>query len=204
MNMETRNVSLTLDKAKEFYNSGNEELKKIALQAFTKKELTVPNFTDIKTFEDACKAIENYSCVYHIQDHSGLPEKIRGHLNAICKLDIIRKALNGDWKPQMTKGDIYFPCVRFYLPNKKPSDAEVIGMFIADNQKYLLTGGYSVKVSGKGLGDFYDQLEFGVSGANFGLLCCKSNEIAEYMSKKFGKIIFDACYHHVGAYEWVD
>lgn len=29
--METRNVTLTLDKAKEFYNSGNDALREVAL-----------------------------------------------------------------------------------------------------------------------------------------------------------------------------
>ena len=55
--MESRNVTLTLQKAKEFYNSGNATLKEVALQAFTQKELTTPNYTDIRTFEDACKAL---------------------------------------------------------------------------------------------------------------------------------------------------
>ena len=53
--METRNVTLTFEKAKEFYNSGNAALKEIALQAYTKEELTIPKFENIKTFEDACK-----------------------------------------------------------------------------------------------------------------------------------------------------
>ena len=62
--METRNVTLTLQKAKEFYNSGNAALKEVALQAFTKEELTIPKYTDIKTFEDAVKALgmDNVLC----------------------------------------------------------------------------------------------------------------------------------------------
>lgn len=54
--METRNVTLTLDKAKEFYNSGNDALREVALQAFTENELKEVHYTDIKTFEDACYA----------------------------------------------------------------------------------------------------------------------------------------------------
>lgn len=37
--METRNVTITLDKAKEWFNNGNATLKEIALQAFSKDEL---------------------------------------------------------------------------------------------------------------------------------------------------------------------
>ena len=49
---EERNITLTLDKAKEWYKKGG-ELKEIALQAFTEKELTK---TDLpKTWEEFCK-----------------------------------------------------------------------------------------------------------------------------------------------------
>lgn len=37
--MEERNITVTLDKAREWYNSGNESLKEIALQAFSENEL---------------------------------------------------------------------------------------------------------------------------------------------------------------------
>ena len=44
--METRNVTLTLDKAKEFYNSGNDALREVALQAFTENELKEVHCSD--------------------------------------------------------------------------------------------------------------------------------------------------------------
>ena len=206
--METRNVTLTLQKAKEFYNSGNDALKEVALQAFTQEELTTSKYTDIKTFEDACLAIgmninkvardlNNLTCL-----EGGLGE----YLRAIYKLDIISKALNGtDWKPKMTEGNIYYGWVRFY---KKPSDIpynkKIIGKFIADGQKYLLVGGLKGSRYGNGLGDFCSVRGYGVSDAHLGLLYCKSAEIAQYMSEQFGKLIFDACYaHHVGLYQWI-
>ena len=51
---EERFVTLTLDKAKEWYNKGG-ELKEIALQAFTEKELTKVDLP--KTWEEFC---DNY------------------------------------------------------------------------------------------------------------------------------------------------
>ena len=49
---EERNITLTLDKAKEWYKKGG-ELKEVALQAFTEKELIK---TDLpKTWEEFCK-----------------------------------------------------------------------------------------------------------------------------------------------------
>lgn len=206
--METRNVTLTLQKAKEFYNSGNAALKEVALQAFNQEELTISKYTDIKTFEDACKALgmdinkvesdlNNLTCL-----EGGLGE----HLRAIYKLDIIGKALNGaDWEPKMTEGHIYYGWARFYKKSSDvPSDKKIIGKFIADGQKYLLVGGFVETKYFGGLGYVHPWYGYGTSVAAFGLLYCKNAEIAKYMSEQFGKIIFDACYaHHVGSYQWV-
>lgn len=209
--METRNVTLTLEKAKEFYNSGNAALKEVALQAFTKEELTTPKYTDIRTFEDAVKAlgmdINKVEC--DLTNLIYLEGDLGKHLTAIYKLDIIRKALNGaNWKPKMAEGNIYYGWVRFYKKSSNvPSDKKIIGNFIADGQKYLLVGGFggfgSYRTSG-GLGYFVSEYVYGSSSANLGLLCCKSKEIAQYMSEQFGKLIFDACYtQHIGTYKWL-
>ena len=203
--METRNVTLTLQRAKEFYNSGNAALKEVAMQAFTQEELTSPEYTDIKTFEDACNALGLYKreVEFDLNNLAGMEGGLGEHLTAIYKLDIIRKALNGtDWKPKMAEGGIYYGWVRFYKESSNvPSDKKIIGNFIADGQKYLLVGGFKGSGCFDGLGHFYG---YGHSGADLGLLCCKSKEIAQYMSEQFGKIIFDACYaHHVGSYKWL-
>ena len=204
--METRNVTLTLEKAKEFYNSGNEALKEVALQAFTVEELKSINFREIKTFEDAYKALGmnkgRVECdINRLKEIEG---NLGNHLIAIYKLDIIRKALNGNWKPKMTEGNIYYGWVRFYLPNKKPSDMKTIATLKADGQKYLLVGGSHGYGYCDSLGNLNYRLGYSYSCADISLLCCKSPEIAQYMSEQFGKIIFDACYaQHIGAYEWI-
>lgn len=51
--MKESNVTVTLSKAREWFNSGNATLREVALQAFSKDEL-VHNFKDITTFEEAC------------------------------------------------------------------------------------------------------------------------------------------------------
>ena len=61
--MEERNIKITLDKAKEWYNSGNSALKEIALQAFDENKL-ITNFKNITTFRKACDALDiNYNTV---------------------------------------------------------------------------------------------------------------------------------------------
>lgn len=206
--MKTRNISLTIEKAKEFYNSGNDALKEVALQAFTQEELTTPKYTDIKTFEDACQALgmDIDMVEWDIEHLARIEGDFGEHLTAIYKLNIIRKALNGaNWNPKMAEGNIYYGWVRFYKESSNvPSDKKIIGNFIADGQKYFLVGGFECYGYCGGLGSFNSGLKYGHSDAYVGLLCCKSAEIAQYMSEQFGKLIFDACYaHHVGSYEWV-
>lgn len=206
--MESRNVTLTLQKAKEFYNSGNTTLKEVALQAFTKEELITSTYTDIKTFKDAYKALgmDMNMVEWDINSLIRLEGNLGDHLTAIYELDIIRKALNGaDWKPKMAEDNIYYGWVKFYKKSSDiPSDKKIIGNFIADGQRYFLVGGFSTCGRYDGIGYFDSGCGCRSSSANLGLLCCKSAEIAQYMSEQFGKIIFDACYaHHVGSYQWV-
>lgn len=204
--METRNISLTIEKAsltiekaKEFYNSGNAALKEIALQAYTKEELTIPKFENIKTFEDACKYLGlNMDFVnFALCNMENIEGGFGKHLTAIYKMDIIRKALNGDWKPSLVKGKVFYPFVRFYPANKAKDAANSNGWklgpsFMADGEKYtLVSSGYSYCYG------------YGVVSVNAGLLGCKSAEIAWHMSKYFMKEIFEAVYaQYNGMYEW--
>ena len=98
-----RNITITLEKAKEWYNSGNTSLKEVALQAFSKEELTEFDFTKIRTFKDACEALD--------LDHDDIVGTISniiifGHSKAsaaMFKLNIIRKALNLGQDLHLTK-----------------------------------------------------------------------------------------------------
>lgn len=206
--MESRNIALTLEKAREWYNSGSADLREVALQAYTKDELTIPEWKNIKTLRDACVALGIYdrSVSLHL---GGVGEtSYFDHLEAINKLDIIRKALNGDWKPSLVQGSVYYPYVRFYPAGQKAREVvsenkewKLGESFIADGKKYTLVGGVCAS-SCAGLAHF--GFGYGVVLPSLGLLGCKSREIAEHMSRYFSKEIFEATYaHHVGTYEWV-
>ena len=213
--MKTRNISLTIEKAsltiekaKEFYNSGNAALMEVALQAYTKEELTIPKFENIKTFEDACKYLGlNMDFVnFALCNMENIEGGFGKHLTAIYKIDIIRKALNGDWKPSLVEGRVYYPFVEFYLANKVKeatnSNRWKLGpSFMADGEKYTLIGGGYYCVGAPGVGNFLEG--DGYVNANAGLLGCKSEEIARHMSKYFMKEIFEAVYaQYNGMYEW--
>lgn len=203
--MESRNIALTLEKAKEWYNSGSADLKEVALQAYTEDELKTVHFSEIKSYEDACKVL-GIDSTFTI--HTPYTSDANRHLVAVYKLDIIRKALNMGWKPSFVEGKAYWPYVRFYPAGDKAREAarsnnwKVCQSFYADGKKYSLVGGAYAYYFGDGLGHF--GFKCGDAYPSLGLLGCKSREIAEHMSAYFAKEIFEACYaQHVGTYEWV-
>lgn len=194
-NME-RNVKISLKKAKEWYNSGNESLKEVALQAFKESELVENPWELIKTFEDACKVLKiNPYSVNLIYDD---------HLQNIYKLQIVKKALNGaDWEPKLNTGIIYCPWLKYHPKgNNYPSNWTPVADFKAkeDNKVYTLIGGNWGGYDG-GLA-FYEN-EYGDVITSRGLLGCKSKEIAKYFGITFGKLIFDATYGQYNNYTWV-
>jgi hypothetical protein len=194
--MEERNIKLTLEKAKEWYNSDSKELKEVALQAFTKEELTKEPWERIKTFEDACKSLGIDSSSLNL--FGGFSQDIRDHLLAVYKLDTIRRALNGDWRPKLTEGKVYYPYVAIYKESEdiNPNGARSRICFTTNGcKRWKLVGG-AYSYCDDGVGSF--GVGYGSVSAYAGLLCCKSIEIAKHMSLYFPKEIFEACYSHLG------
>lgn len=106
-----RTITITLEKARELYNSDNESLKEIALQAFDKNELAC-NFKNITTFKKACEALGlNHDAMSPIAENIATVSKASA---AMFKLNIIKKALNLGHDLHLTKDPkgsyVYYPC----------------------------------------------------------------------------------------------
>ena len=204
--MEERNITVTLNKAKEWFNSGNATLKEIALQAFSKEELTTFDFTKIKTFEDALTALgyKESTKVYIRNTINDISMYSRASA-AITKLNIIRKALNLGQNLHLTKNPkdsyIYYPSNPFvtksstYYRSEIDSDKmEVIGKIKSEGEEYNVLGGYAFYGSLTGLCGFNSNLGIGVTDADIGFLGCATKEIAEHFGKYFGMLITTAKY----------
>lgn len=206
--MESRNISLTLEKAREWYNSGSADLREVALRAYTEEELKKKSFRDIKTFEDAC-----YTIMLHPYTEGRLIEKIEEVSKASAaayKLNIIRKALNKGQKMEFTKGTIYYPYTPFVIRKSTYYNDELrdgstvkVAQFMSNGEVYKLLGGHAINGGDAGLGGFDSGDGVGYSDAYVGFLGCASREIAEHMSRYFAKEIFEAKYGDLVNYEWV-
>lgn len=197
--MEKRNIEITLETAKEWYNS-NLILRDIALQAFNEGELKY-NFKDIKTFDDAVKVLEyNKVAINNIIRDINCYSRASA---AMFKLSIIRKALNLGQDLYFIKdpknSHIYFPYNPFVTKYSDYYDKdiclgtmEIIGKIKSKEEYYVLGGGVSSS-SGAGLGRLRNK---GIGGTDVktALFGCVSKEVTKHFSKYFGMLITEAKY----------
>ena len=214
--MEERNITVTLNKAKEWFNSGNATLKEIALQAFSKEELNRFDFTKIKTFEDALTALgyKESTKVYIRNTINDISMYSRASA-AMTKLNIIRKALNLDQDLHLTKGPedsyIYYPYNPFvtksstyYKSEINLGKMEVIGKIKSKGEEYNVLGGSADTGGYAGLGGFYSCNGVGTAYADIGLLGCVTKEIAKHLGKYFGMLITEAKYGDIVDFEIIE
>ena len=152
----------------------------------------------IKTYEDARDYLG-----YLFNSEIHYTESVK----ALAKLQTILDALNEKHKFNLLTGTVWYPWVRFFRMKSVPKDAEVIGHFRYQGEKFALVGGDAHSGGGAGLGFFYSYNGVGCAYSVVGLLACKSEEIAKYVSTQFGKLVFEACFarhFNVGEFEWLD
>lgn len=201
--METhKKIDISLDEAKEWFNSGNAILKEIALKAFSKDEL-IYNFKDITTFKKACETLGlNYDTMVFKAKEISFVSKASA---AIFKLNIIRKALNLGQDLHLTKNPedsyIYYPYNPFvtksstyYESDINSGKMEVIGKIKSEGKEYNVLGGDASNCGIDGLGSFYSNHGVGLANATIGFIGCANKEIAKHLGKYFGMLITEAKY----------
>ena len=211
--MEKREITISLDKAKEWFNSNNETLKELALQAFSEEELTIFDFTKIKTFEDALTALgyKESTKVYIRNTINDISMYSRASA-AMIKLNIIRKALNLGQDLHLTKDYyIYYPYNPFvtksstYYKNEINSGRmKIIGKIKSEGEEYNVLSGSADAGGGAGLGRFHSCYDVGVANAAVGFLGCATKEIAEHFGKYFGMLITEAKYGDMVDFEIIE
>ena len=214
--MKERNVTVTLNKAKEWFNSGNATLREIALQAFSKEELNRFDFTKIKTFENALTALGyKESTKAYIRNTINDISMYSRASAAMSKLNIIRKALNLGQDLYLTKDPkdsyIYYPynpfitkSSTFYKSRINSGKMEVIGKIKSEGKKYNVLGGDTVVGGYAGLGGFASNNSVGAAYANIGFLGCANEEIAKHLGKYFGMLITEAKYGDIVDFEIIE
>lgn len=209
--MIKRNVFITLEKAQEWYNSGNESLKEIALQAFNESELKF-DFRNIKSLSDACSVLGlNYNVIL---SETCYINRISKASAAMFNLNIIKKALNLGQELSFTKNpeDSYIcypfnPIIRrdsiYYSDEIKDGKIKIVGKFKVEGEIYLILGDKAIanSICTSGLSAFNPKNGSSQAFSNIAFLGCASREIAEHFSKYFGTLITEAKYGDLKGFE---
>ena len=125
-NMEKRNITISLEEARNWYNSENQILRKLALQAYTEKELSEP-----QNFKEVLKAlgIQSLNIGMKVNGKEISSVEIGNELATHIKLMFIAKYFNGTWKPEMDK-------TKYFL-GRTPYSYDVPNSAKLDNGYYI-------------------------------------------------------------------
>lgn len=215
--MKKRNITVTLEKAREWYNSGNATLKEVALQAFNKNELNEFDFTRIRTFEDALTALEyTESTKVYIRNTINDTSMYSRASAAMYKLNIIRKALNLGQNLRLAENpkrdsDIYYPHIpiaskasTFYKKELNAGKMEIIGEIRSEGKAWHVLNGHATCSSNYGLASLDYYYNVGHAGSNIAFFGCATEEIAQHFGKYFGMLITKAKYGDIVDFEIIE
>ena len=198
---------VTIDEAREMYNSGNKTLKDLVLKVFSEDELNQSTYSEIKTFENAVTVLG-----MSIDDENSIVNTLKERSKAMAamyKLNIIRKALNLGQNLHLIKSAnedslVYCPKNPFiakestyYKNDIEWCSMEIIGRFNNDGIEYFVLNG-DPSISGhSGLAVYDGLICVAHAKTDFAFLGCSSAEIAEHFGKYFGMLITEAKYGDV-------
>ena len=125
-NMEKRNITISLEEAREWYNSENQILRKLALQAYTEAELSEPH-----NFKEVLKSlgIQSLNIGMKVNGKEVSSVEIGNELAIHIKLMFIAKYFNGTWKPEMDK-------TKYFL-GRTPYSYDISNSAKLDNGYYI-------------------------------------------------------------------
>ena len=143
-NMEKRNITISLEEARNWYNSENQILRKLALQAYTEKELSEPqNFKEVLESLGVQNLnlnirLSGKDALSTVKLSNGIGIEIGSELTLHMKLSLIAKYFNGTWKPEMNKKYFLAKIPSSYvLPNSIKLDN---GYYIGTHETVLYPG----------------------------------------------------------------
>lgn len=139
-NMEKRNITISLEEARNWYNGKDQTLRKLALQAYTEKELSEPQYfwEILDSFKVKNLKLDLQMSPKDIPSILEPAKEIHKELTLHMKLAFIAKYFNGTWKPDdKTKYFLAKIPSSYVLPNSIKLDN---GYYIGTHETVLYPG----------------------------------------------------------------
>lgn len=144
-NMKERNITVSLEEARNWYNGKDQTLRKLALQAYTEKELNEPqNLKEVfETLGIQSLALnmklggKDAASTMKLSKEIGI--EIGSALTLHMKLAFIAKYFNGTWRPEMDKTKYFLGRTAYLydIPNSAKLDN---GYFIGIHERVAYPG----------------------------------------------------------------
>ena len=155
----------------------------------------VDTMESIKTIEDAAKFLADRRICEDILDSlSRLPKdsfewKIAAYRAVVA-------AVTYNEQRHLTTGERWFPTIEFCLPGKLKNCCgdTVVGRIKSEGEEFDVVGGNAADGSTAGLGLFGSRGGVSYSWASFGFRSVGSKKAALYISKQFGRLLFEVSY----------
>ena len=164
-----------------------------------------PHWKSIKTFNDAfwyCDNDENLT--EYITNYS--PASADTYGEKVAELRLVIAALTNNEKLSLISGFVYYPALQLYKADysKLAISENIIGTIITEGERYVVAAITAHTTCLQGFGGFPPACHFSSvsTGINIGL---PSKEIADHLTKYFGKLLFEVMYGMCNCeWEWVE
>ena len=155
----------------------------------------VDTMESIKTIEDATKFLADKRICGDILDSlSRLPKdsfewKIAAYRAVVA-------AVTYNEQRHLTTGERWFPTIEFCRPGKLRDcyGDVVVGRIKSEGEEFDVVGGYVNASTDAGLGDFDSGIDVSLAWTDVGFRSVGSKRAALYISKQFGKLLFEVSY----------
>ena len=166
----------------------------------------VDTMESIKTIEDAVQFLTDKSICEDILDSLfRLPKDLFEW--KIAAYRAVVAAVTYNEQRHLTIGERWFPTIEFCRPGKLKNCCGdiVVGRIKSEGEEFDVVGGYASDGSDAGLGGFASSYGMSYSSARIGFRSVGSEKAALYISKQFGKLLFEVSYGGTNCdWKWVE
>ena len=155
----------------------------------------VDTMESIKTIEDAVQFLTDKGICEDILDSLfRLPKDLFEW--KIAAYRAVVAAVTYNEQRHLTTGERWFPTIEFCRPGKLKNCCGdiVIGRIKSEGEEFNVVGGHASNGASAGLGSFYSVNGVSRAWANVGFRSVSSEKAALYISKQFGKLLFEVSY----------
>ena len=160
----------------------------------------------IKSINDAIQYLaSNCMCLNLLEEYQNAPSN--SYTETLAAYRIVVVALTNNEERHLTTSERWYPVVQFCKPGKEENcwGKEIIGTIESEGQKFTVVGGHASNGAHAGLGGFDSSYAVSYSWTNVGFRSVSRREIAEHISKYFGRLLFEIHYGGVNCdWKWIN